>query len=110
MTQCLRVATCVLRESIPSSSSAPRGKLSTPTRQVLLLNAVPPTATSVTVAAHSELVKAAFSSFADLADIYPQPMREELYAIAFHFYSRAYRVEHCLHSLLLTPRSTSQSS
>jgi hypothetical protein len=44
-----------------------------------------------TVAAHIVLVKSAFSSFVDLADLYPMPMREELYAIAFHFYSRESR-------------------
>lgn len=44
---------------------------------------------ATTVAAHVALVKSAFSAFADLADLYPLSMREELYAIAFHFYSRA---------------------
>ena len=88
MTQCLRVATCVLQESIPSvNSRSARGvfRLSLAAECVADFE---PTATIVTLPAHVNLLKVAFTLFADLADLHPMPMREELYAIAFHFYAR----------------------
>ena len=45
-------------------------------------------ATLATGPAHIALVKSALTSFADLADLFPPSMREQIYAIAFHFYSR----------------------
>ncbi|KAI5476389.1 Armadillo-type fold domain containing protein [Pseudohyphozyma bogoriensis] len=75
MIQCLRVATCVLREAVPSSATSGSRPL------------------PATSAAHVALIKSAFSSFADLADIYPPPMREELYSVAFHFYSQLLKDE-----------------
>ncbi|KAM0791957.1 hypothetical protein ACM66B_004208 [Microbotryomycetes sp. NB124-2] len=69
MTQCLRVATCLLRETIPSSSSAARPN-------------------GNTVQAHAALVKRVFNGFADLAELQPSPMREELFAIALQFYTQ----------------------
>ncbi|GAA5889046.1 hypothetical protein JCM6882_009727 [Rhodosporidiobolus microsporus] len=68
LTQCLRIATTVLRESIPATMSTAKP-------------------TSVTLALHVEHIKATFALFADLADVFPNPLREELYAVAFHFYS-----------------------
>ncbi|KAM0751074.1 ARM repeat-containing protein [Meredithblackwellia eburnea MCA 4105] len=74
MVQCLRVATCVLRETVPSSSSSAKPH-------------------SGTLAAHVGLVKSVFGSFLDIADLYPLPTREELYAIAFHFYAQLLKDE-----------------
>ncbi|GAA5946242.1 hypothetical protein JCM3765_000165 [Sporobolomyces pararoseus] len=68
LTQCLRVATTALRESIPATSSSSK-----------------PTAN--TLQSHVMYTRAIFSLFADIADVFPSPMREELYAIAFHFFS-----------------------
>ncbi|GAA5906312.1 AP-1 complex accessory protein LAA1 [Sporobolomyces salmoneus] len=68
LTQCLRVATTALRESIPATSSLAK-----------------PTAN--TLQAHVLYTRAIFSLFADIAEVFPSPMREELYAIAFHFFS-----------------------
>lgn len=45
------------------------------------------TATAIALAAHIRLV---FAGFADVADLLPSALRIELYAIAFHLYSRAY--------------------
>ncbi|KAK4701730.1 HEAT repeat-containing protein 5, partial [Phenoliferia sp. Uapishka_3] len=75
MTQCLRVATCVLREAVPSSTSSPYRPHAS------------------TLPAHVALVKSVFASFLDIADLYPQPTKEELYAIAFHFYSQLLKDE-----------------
>ncbi|GAA5821540.1 hypothetical protein JCM11251_000898 [Rhodosporidiobolus azoricus] len=68
LTECLRIATTVLRESIPATMSTSKPN-------------------PVTVALHVEHIKAIFSLFADLADILSGKLREELYALAFHFYS-----------------------
>ncbi|GAA5876048.1 hypothetical protein JCM8547_003540 [Rhodosporidiobolus lusitaniae] len=68
LAQCLRIATTVLRESIPATMSSAKP-------------------TSVTLQSHVEHIKALFALFADLADVFPNPVREELYALAFHFYS-----------------------
>ncbi|KAK4046606.1 hypothetical protein OIV83_005976 [Microbotryomycetes sp. JL201] len=69
MTQCLRVATCLLRESVPSSGSGPRPN-------------------GNTVQGHAALIKRVFNGFADLAELQPSPMRERLFAIALQFYSQ----------------------
>ncbi|GAA5869068.1 hypothetical protein JCM16303_000350 [Sporobolomyces ruberrimus] len=68
LTQCLRVATIALREAVPATSSATK-----------------PTANNL--ASHVLHTRAIFSLYADIADVFPSPMREELYAIAFHFFS-----------------------
>ncbi|GAA5914098.1 hypothetical protein JCM5296_003575 [Sporobolomyces johnsonii] len=68
LTQCLRVATTVLREIVPATSSTAKP-------------------TAVTLPTHVAHIRAIFSLYGDLADLFPNPMREELYAIAFHFYS-----------------------
>ncbi|BGP19331.1 hypothetical protein JCM10213v2_007420 [Rhodosporidiobolus nylandii] len=68
LTQCLRIATTVLRESIPATMSGAKP-------------------TALTLQTHVEHTKAIFALFAALADVFPNPMREELYALAFHFYS-----------------------
>ncbi|GAA6010487.1 hypothetical protein JCM11491_006962 [Sporobolomyces phaffii] len=68
LTQCLRVATTALRESIPATSSSAK-----------------PTAN--TLPSHVLYTRAIFSLYADIADVFPSPLREELYAIAFHFFS-----------------------
>ncbi|GAA6032931.1 hypothetical protein JCM8097_000054 [Rhodosporidiobolus ruineniae] len=68
LSQCLRLATTVLRESIPATMSTAKP-------------------TAVTLQTHVEHVKAIFTLFSDLADVFPNPLREELSAIAFHFYS-----------------------
>ncbi|KAK4049254.1 hypothetical protein OIO90_005543 [Microbotryomycetes sp. JL221] len=74
MIQCLRVATCILRETVPSSSSSARPNVNT-------------------VQAHAALIKRVFAGFADLADLQQGPLREQLYAIAFQFYSQLLRDE-----------------
>ncbi|SCV73304.1 BQ2448_7230 [Microbotryum intermedium] len=69
MRRCLQIATCVLRESVPSTSSSAKPTLASAPARITLL-------------------RSAFSSFADIADIYPASTREELYAIALYFYSQ----------------------
>ncbi|GAA5946756.1 hypothetical protein JCM3775_005235 [Rhodotorula graminis] len=66
--QCLRVATTVLRESIPATTTGPKP-------------------TSVNVALHVQHLVAAFTLFANLADLCPSPLRDELYAVALYSYS-----------------------
>lgn len=56
------------------------------------------TATSLNHASHVEHLRAVFALFADIADVFPDPVREELYALAFHFFSCTF--------LLLLPSST----
>ncbi|GAA6063853.1 hypothetical protein JCM10212_000333 [Sporobolomyces blumeae] len=68
LTQCLRVATTALRESIPATSTSTR-----------------PNANNLQ--AHVADTRKIFSLYADIADEFPSPMREELYAVSFHFYS-----------------------
>ncbi|GAA6022908.1 hypothetical protein JCM10207_006860 [Rhodosporidiobolus poonsookiae] len=74
LTQCLRVATTALRETIPATTSTARP-------------------TALTLQLHVEHFKAIFSLYADFADLFPNPLREELYAIAFHFYSMVLKDE-----------------
>lgn len=90
MTQCLRVATCVLREAVPSSGSSTRRKLLLITKLHMTFTETPLAATIGTLSLHVNLIKSAFTAFADLADLYPMPMREDLYCVAFHFYSRKF--------------------
>ncbi|GAA5974285.1 hypothetical protein JCM11641_006712 [Rhodosporidiobolus odoratus] len=66
--QCLRIGTTVLRESIPATMSSFKP-------------------TPLTAQKHVDHIKAIFALFANFADIFPGPLRAELYAIAFHFYS-----------------------
>ncbi|SDA02873.1 BZ3501_MvSof-1269-A2-R1_Chr11g02774 [Microbotryum saponariae] len=82
MRRCLQIATCVLRESVPSTSSSPK----------LVLFSTQ-SATLASAPARITLLRSAFSSFAELADIYPASTREELYAIAFYFYSQLLQEE-----------------
>ncbi|GJN93690.1 hypothetical protein Rhopal_006747-T1 [Rhodotorula paludigena] len=65
---CLRIGTTVLRESNPASSSGAKP-------------------TAATLAMHAQHLRTVFALYADLADLLPQPLREELYAIALHSYS-----------------------
>ncbi|GAA6050947.1 hypothetical protein JCM3770_005337 [Rhodotorula araucariae] len=66
--QCLRIATTVLRESIPATTSG-----------------VKPTA--VNAALHVQHLRSVFAHYADFADVFPTALREELYAVALHSYS-----------------------
>ncbi|GAA5882646.1 hypothetical protein JCM3774_004088 [Rhodotorula dairenensis] len=66
--QCLQLATTVVREILPSSSSSVK------------LHAH-------TLTAHADCVKRGFALYADLADRLPASLRTELYTIAFHMYS-----------------------
>ncbi|GAA5857242.1 hypothetical protein JCM9279_001817 [Rhodotorula babjevae] len=66
--QCLRIATTVLRESIPATTTGPKP-------------------TTVNLALHVKHLVAAFALFAELADLCPGGLRDELYALALHSYS-----------------------
>ncbi|GAA5989051.1 hypothetical protein JCM10908_006285 [Rhodotorula pacifica] len=66
--QCLQIATTVIREVLPATSSSVKLHVHT-------------------LAAHVEAVKRSFSLYADLADRLPSALRTEVYAIAFHLYS-----------------------
>lgn len=94
LTQCLRVATTALRESIPAtSSSAKRAFYSRfAIRPLSCTNSIGQsrTATANNLQRHVMYTRAVFSLYADVADVFPSPMREELYAIAFHFFSRKF--------------------
>ena len=76
-----RRASCASRSR---HRSAPRLAVSTvsPKRNVHLR--LTQTANATTLPAHVALVRSVY----DIADIYPQPTREELYALMFHFYMR----------------------
>lgn len=90
--QCLRIAVTVLRESIPAVTTGPK-------RASVSLCPCPPVqllitphrcaATAVNVALHVKHLNAAFVHFADLAELCPMRLRDELYAVALHSYSRA---------------------
>ncbi|GAA5933813.1 AP-1 complex accessory protein LAA1 [Sporobolomyces koalae] len=69
--QCLRVATAVLRESIPATTTSPLVK---------------PTVNSIEQ--HVLCTRQIFGLFMEIADaLGSDPRREQLYAIAFHFFS-----------------------
>ncbi|SGY43227.1 BQ5605_C001g00003 [Microbotryum silenes-dioicae] len=99
MRRCLQIATCVLRESVPSTSSSPkresRARYTCSSDLALTQWSFFSTqsATLASAPARITLLRSAFSSFADLADIYPASTREELYAIAFYFYSQLLQEE-----------------
>lgn len=99
--QCLQLATTVVREILPSSSSSVKGESAKGSPPLIraksgLLSAVH----AHTLSAHAECVKRGFALYADLADQLPASLRTELYAIAFHLYSRAYRCVEVAHSRL----------
>ncbi|BGP50956.1 hypothetical protein JCM10450v2_006882 [Rhodotorula kratochvilovae] len=66
--QCLRIATTVLRESIPATTSGTKP-------------------TAVNAALHVQHLRTTYALYADLADLFPSALREELYAVALHSYS-----------------------
>lgn len=94
MLQCLRVATCVLRETVPGSSTSHRRKDSGNAQicdSLPMLTHCPLFAASVVNGpAYIVLIRSALSSFAELADLFPPSLCEQLYAIAFHFYAREF--------------------
>jgi len=50
-------------------------------------------ATAVTLGAHIALIKSAFTSLCELADLFPNPTKEELYAVGLHFYGHLLKDE-----------------
>ncbi|BGP57657.1 hypothetical protein JCM8202v2_005301 [Rhodotorula sphaerocarpa] len=66
--QCLQIATTVVRETLPPTSSSTRLNVHT-------------------LEAHAQHTRQAFALYANLADLLPASLRSEVYAIAFHLYS-----------------------
>jgi hypothetical protein len=46
------------------------------------------TVTKTTIESRTSLLKVAYAAFAELANMCPSGVREDLFAVAFYFYSR----------------------